>query len=662
MASVRTKIRRLKEMPLRAAMKKIAGKAVQEARFAYRQYRIRLSPIALAPEQFRRFMPACAFPAEPAKREEYVRRLRAEGMDEGIIRDADRICEHIFDLLGSGEVRLGSRLPWHEDFKTGFRWEKKFYKRIKLVDPGHAADVKIPWELSRFQHFFTLGKAYWLTENEKYALEFQMQLEDWISENPVEMSVNWTCAMDVAIRAANWIFAVPFFRGSPSLSPSFWERFHASLYLHGVFIRSNLENKGEHTGNHYAADLAGLVALGLYFGNFHVPVKQRKTTPPPEWLSFGKSEMEKELFVQVNADGTNYEASTSYHRLVAEMFLITTIWCGQNGIHFSERYVHRLEKMHEFLLGVMKPDGLTPLIGDADDGRYLIASRYGDWVRNDFRHLLAVAGEWFDRDDFRAAGASSREDALWVAGGWKPASKDGSVAPKSAAYPNGGYYVLRGPEAYCLIRCGELSFHGHGAHSHNDQLSFVLNVKGRDVLVDPGTYVYSADYRARNRFRSTAVHNTLQVYGLEQNEMDEDVLFLLREQTFAECFGFAERYFCGSHHGYLAKAGVIHRREIVLEGAGLSVMDTLKGTGPDFPPEAFVSWMLAPGTGMTGSGGTWMLETGVCRVTFTFAGAETAELEDAWVSTGYGTRVPSRMLRVHTKQGFLKTNIRWDEK
>ncbi|BFH64122.1 alginate lyase family protein [Paenibacillus azoreducens] len=662
MLTLQTKFRRLKKMPFRIAVKKVAGKAAEQAGFVYREYRIRRKPVSIPAELFRSFVPECAYLVNPADKDGYMKMLLTEGLDADIIRDADRICAHVFDLLGSGDTQLGPSLPWNEDFKSGYRWAKKFYKRIKIVDLDNAADVKVPWELSRFQHLFTLGKAYWLTGDEKYALEFRMQLEDWILQNPVGMSVNWTCAMDVAIRAANWIAAVPFFRESPSIPDAFWENFHASLYLHGRFIRGNLENTGEHTGNHYTADLAGLIALGLYFRGFHVPEDRMQGTGPAEWLAFGLSELEKEMFIQVHPDGTNYEASTSYHRLVAEMFLVTTIWCARNDLGFSAEYLRRLEAMFDFMLQIMKPDGLTPLIGDADDGRYLIVSQYGGWLRNDFRHLLAVAGEFFDRDDFRTAGLCAREDALWIAGGLKPFLQSAYSAMKSSAFPDGGYYVLRSPEVYCLIRCGELSFHGHGAHSHNDQLSFVLNIRGRDIAVDPGTYVYSADYRARNVFRSTAVHNTLQLGGMEQNDMEERNLFLLREQTNAACTRFADSHFAGRHEGYLAKGGIIHNRYITLEQASLIIIDTLEQTAAMTAdvPSAAVSLMLAPEIHVSRDREKWLLHAEELTVTLEFEHAAKVELQEAWVSTSYGTRVPSKLLRVDIQSQILKTNIHFE--
>lgn len=664
MSSLMYKMRMLRNMPFDIAVRKVSGKAVAVLSDTLRKYRMMAFPIRLDAARFAGYKSGSRFLFHPQDQAYYTEHLVGMQMERTIVQDADRICSHCFNLLGSGEVVLGDRLPWKEDFKVGYRWKNSFYKHIKIIDLDHPADVKVPWELSRFQHIFTLGKAYWLTNREKYAREFQDQLDDWMTHNPIEMSVNWTCTMDVAIRAVNWISGAWFFKESSFIAESFWARFHASLYLHGQFIMRNLENKGEHTGNHYLCNVAGLIALGIYFRDFQTSSDKRNDSIPERWLEFGLKEFEREMFVQVNPDGSNYEASTSYHRLVTECFLVITLLCSRNGITFSSNYMERLDKMCQFIFDTMKPNGLTPIVGDADDGRLIIPSKYGSWIRNDFRHLLAVAGELFNRDDFRHASWEHREDSLWMNGTFTAASfTEVNPQPQSAAYPDGGYYVLRQGPAYCLIRCGDLSFHGHGAHSHNDQLSFELQIGGVDFIIDPGSYVYTADYRMRNLFRSTAMHNTLEVDGKEQNDFEEKVLFLMREQTFAKCEGFGEDYFAGSHQGYVQKSGIVHRREMNLGEDHLEITDRLepkKNVSNQAGISYHASFIIAPGVEVDEPDERRLvLRRQGLSVQMTFTNADHIEILPCWVSSCYGERELSQLLRVKGTTSKLCTFIQW---
>jgi hypothetical protein len=647
MGELTRKIQNLRKMPIDKALKKIVIKLYELPYYKIRKEIIKLKPIDIDNKYFINFKPNCNFFFNTKDKQLLVEKIKQLNIEKQIINDADKICSHIFNLLGSGDIYLGKQLPWNTDFKTNFVWENKFYKDIKIVDLSNNADVKVPWELSRFQHLFTLGKAYWLTNDEKYAIEFKEEIDDWIEKNPVEMSVNWTCTMDVAIRAVNWIAAYFFFKDAQSIDKSFWIKFHKSLYLHGRFIIKNLENKGTHNGNHYLSNIVGLVWLGLYFGSFIVN-DWYKGNNPKKWLNYGLSELEKEMFVQNNPDGTNYEASTSYHRLVTELFLITTVLCNKNNIHFSADYMARLEKMCEFIMNITKPNGLSPIIGDADDGRLSILSNYSTWIRNDFRHLLGIAGELFDRDDFRYYGKDYIEDTLWIYQNYK-SNVEKPKPLTSIAYRDGGYYILRNDRVYCCIRCGELSFRGDGVHSHNDQLSFELNVDGEDFIIDPGSYVYTADYKMRNLFRSTEMHNTVQVEKFEQNDFEEYNLFYMKEQTYAKNHGFNMNFFEGTHIGFKEKCNIIHKRTVLLEENSVLIKDQLIG---DTNKNAQLTLILSPDVviKLEESENKVVLEKGSICIKFDYIRA--LKIDNCWVSNSYGYKQSSKMIIIPFNKEF----------
>ena len=586
------KIKTAKNMPL----KKLIKVLMRQSKRNIRKHIIKLHPVDLPDKDFlyvggyktmdcffdKERPPFFFNPEDKAIIVETINEEYPESIKK-IINYADEICNHIFDLLGSGKIELGEEIDWHLDYKSGFRWYHNEYylwtgKHVDCyLKKGISADVKVPWELSRCQHFVTLGKAYWYTDNEKYAKEFASQIESWITNNPVELGVNWACTMDVAIRAVNWIWGYYFFYQSKSLTKDFMIKIYKSLFLHGRHIINNLEF-GHIRGNHYLSDIVGLVYLGIFF---------QETKEGKKWLEKGLSALEEEMKFQVYPDGVDFEASISYHRLVAELFLSPTLLCLKNNITFPRWYMDRLEKMFEFVMYYTKTDGMCPVIGDADDGRLHILAKHDI---NDHRYLLSVGAVLFNRDDFKSAYPIFDEEAFWLLG------MDGlnkfkllatnKIKLTSRSFENGGYYIMRKDDLYMIIRCGDVGRRGYGGHGHCDCLSFELFMGSRSIIIDPGAYVYTADAAARNLFRSTKYHNTIAVDGEEMNMFEKDQLFSMHFDAVPTLHKWVTTdeydFFDGEHSGYARlDEPVIHRRQIYFnkkEGYWV-IKDILTGEG-----------------------------------------------------------------------------------
>ena len=233
---------------------------------------------------------------------------------------------------------------------------------IVYVNPHDTSDVKVPWELSRLQWLMPAGQAYLLDGDERYAEAVRAVLEDWIDANPCAGTVNWSCTMEAALRILSWTWFFHVFHGSRAWAdPAFRERFLCALYLHGDFTERHLEHS-DVNGNHCTADAAGLVFAGLFFG----PGKD-----PERWLARGWSLLQEELPRQVSPDGVDFEASVAYHRLVAELFLLPALYRRACGLDVPAEYRERLVAMARFTAAYSRPDGGTPLWGDADDARAL---------------------------------------------------------------------------------------------------------------------------------------------------------------------------------------------------------------------------------------------------------------------------------------------------
>ena len=562
-----------------------------------------------------------------------------------IVDRADTILRHEFELLGSGARELGHALPWHTDFKTGRQWPLLYSTDIEFIELDRPSDVKVPWELSRCQHFVRLGQAYWLTGDERYAREFASETTDWSASNPFCRGVNWACAMDVALRAVSWIWGFHFFADADACrDPGFRSAFLRALFLHGEFIVKFLE-KGDLNGNHYLCDGVGLVFLGLFFA---------RTPHGRRWLSLGRSIVEGEILKQTTPDGVDFEASTAYHRLVLEAFLTSYVLLQRHGHEPSNECWARLARMCDFVAAYTKPDGSVPLIGDADDGRIQILGTEG---RNDHRYLLSTAAVLLGRGDFKSAAGRCWGDTFWLLGSDAPARfatlEDAPAEIRSRGFGDGGFYILRSKYAHVVVDCGEVGFGGRGGHGHNDILSFELFLNGFNVVTDCGAYLYTASAEWRNRFRSTAFHNTVQVDREELNRfIAPHALWQLRYDAMPVDAVLQSDVdadsFRGAHSGYeRLQSPVRHARTIVVDKQcpRVAVHDHLSGEGEH---ELVWRFHLDPAAVAENRDGVVRITSGPHQVWLTHEAAAplTLALESGWVSPSYGVKLPSTVVTV----------------
>jgi hypothetical protein len=564
---------------------------------------------------------------------------------------AARVLRHEFDLLGSGSyqpndpdrgVRDGyTPIDWYLDPVRRLRFPRGVpHKTWNLLEMRPAnADVKYPWELARCQHWATLGQAFQFTHDDRFAVEIARELDDFVEANPTGIGVNWTCTMDVGLRAVSWAIGLELVRTSAALDDAFWVRAYTALYDHGVFIRNNLENTYEVTSNHFLSNLLGLQSAAAVFADL---------AQGSEWNAFARAAIEHEMDVQVLPDGADYESSIPYHRLVAELFLGAARLADHQGAPMSAGYRARVRDMVAYLAAVTRPDGVMPQVGDADDGRLHIFEGYGTTPPQDGRHMFGPAAAMFNESAWRALGGGA---GAWEAAWW---GLDVSTMPAPAQpppaigrlFPHAGIGVVRTEAAhYLIVTNGIVGTNGFGNHKHNDLLGFEYHHAGTPLIVDPGSYVYTSDADARNRFRGTAYHNTAMVDGVEQNELRPDWLFRLFETSKAESVSFDDgadaAVYVGRHHGYeRLPEPVTHERTFrLLKPSGtLLIVDRLSGRG-----RHDVRWHfhLAPGVSAARAGdSTVLLAAGPARWQLKTPANLAIEIQPAAYSPSYGVKVP----------------------
>ncbi|MEP6741915.1 MAG: alginate lyase family protein [bacterium] len=476
---------------------------------------------------------------------EQLRTRWPEGVWE-ILERANRIVEGQFDLLGFCGLSFGQPIDWHLEPVTGKRTPLIHWSRLNYLDAEIAGDKKIVWELNRHQYFATLGQAYWLSGDERYARTFAAHLESWMARNPPKLGINWASSLEVAFRSISWVWGLYFFRHSPALTAEAFLRVTKFLYLNALHLETYLSTYFS-PNTHLTGEALGLFYLGTVFPEFKESVR---------WRQSGLQILTEQLDRHVQPDGVYFEQSSYYHRYTTDFYLHLLILLSQDRESIPTVLNKKLGLLLDHLMYITRPDGTTPLFGDDDGGRL---AKLDSRAANDFRSTLSTGAALFERADYKFVAGGASEETLWLLGAAGLAKFDRVVATEPAkqsiAFEESGYYVMRDgwtPLAnYLLFDCGHHGVDNCG-HAHADALSFDLAALGRTLLSDPGTYTYTGSKEMRDWFRGSTAHNTLTVDG-ESSSISAGP-FSWKTIAACETEKWISRdrfdYFAGRHEGY----------------------------------------------------------------------------------------------------------------
>ncbi len=515
-----------------------------------------------------------------------------------ILSLAEDICKGKYYIFSTQINKILGE--WNKDPLTGYMWPLVYFNEVRKLTPQGSVvkennDIKYPWELSNMHMLVTLAQAYVLSGKMKYKECFFELLEDWKNSCPVGYGVNWSCTMDVAVRSINIIVAASLLNQYDDTFDAEFKRFYPLLYSHMLFISDNIEY-GFVRENHYLSDIVGLKIIAQVFCDDKTASRCYK---------FARKRFKKEILYQIYPDGFNHEASSCYHVLVFELFLVGLVFDPDLLSILSINHRNRLLSMANALekLCIFKT---FPVVGDNDSGRVLKLNVNGvDY----YRSLILLCKDLL-------FGGHENLYSSWLKDcstgqGPHTASKVKYSLKTSAVseYRHGGFAIIEKGRIILLFRAGTIGRKGKGGHSHNDQLSFVLDMGGESLLIDPGSFVYERDLEQRHLFRSTSVHNTVSIKGYEQNTISATKPFNMENETFAG-YQIDENadhiQIIGTHRGYIHKCGLLHTRTICVYDSHLTVVDKLTGK---YTGQYEIFFTLAPGITIQDHGGRLVLSS-----------------------------------------------------
>lgn len=581
----------------------------------------------------------------------------SEAERSAILDYADRALNHEFNILGSGWKKI-EPLDWKTDFINDFSWaDRRFYQNYDLISPQGGRDIKVVWELNRCHHMLWLAETYILTGKKKYAEEIVRQLEDWIEQNPLMYSVNWTCSMDVAIRAVNWIYALSMISALGPVDESFINKVTRSLFEHLFFIISNLEKTIPNSGNHYLSDIVGILFIApLFPGNRFAKV----------CYNFALKEFRREALIELNEDGSNYENSISYHRLVTELFAYSLFSLKRRNEFVPEEVAKRICRAADYIKYYTKPGGLAPIIGDNDNGRLL------PFVPRDFRdhsYLAEIGGLIF-----KSKSTCSNGEYIFMGNtpvipikeelGIQTSQSGVSVERKGPAT----LIVTNGD--FSLGRCRRQGQTG-GTHTHPDNLSFELALGNEDFFIDPGAYVYTSDPQMRNLMRSTTSHSTAVVDNQNLAEFATSSVFMMKQllsdiklETLPTPDSTTK--IVGQFDFNNGTLRYQHIREYTLTENTLQLSDMI--TADDETHEVKIYFIVPPGIEVSAKDGAAILLSNGYGLELTAHNSDQRlqpEIESFPVSPSYGVLEEGKRLVFTTKfsnQDNITTSMQWRER
>jgi len=368
---------------------------------------------------------------------------------------AEKICEHRFDLLGYKDLDFGTPIDWHLDPVHGKRSPRKPWYRIPFLDFDQIGDHKIIWELNRHQHLVTLAQAWQSTKDDRFRAEILAQWTHWQRENPYPIGINWASALEVAFRALSWLWV-------RHLIGDFHGGLLPALHLHGWYIERFLSTYFS-PNTHLLGEGVALFAIGLLCPQI---------AEAPRWQARGWSIVLRQAETQVRPDGFHFEQSVYYHIYALDFFQFARNLAAKNALAIPPSFDRTIEKMSNALAAISQA-GRPPNFGDDDGGR-VIGSPPRPLARSPAQ---AVGGVHIMTD---------RHSQLFIDAGPQGAltAGHGHADALSVQLITAGRPILIDPGTFCYVCPERDRFRGTAAHN-------TLQVDGRDQAQPNGPFAWT---------------------------------------------------------------------------------------------------------------------------------------------------------------------------
>lgn len=369
-------------------------------------------------------------------------------------------------------------------------YAEQHWTEIRDSDPEN--DLKLFWEPARFTWIHSLIRAYSLTHDTRYAEAFWKHWHSFQSVNSPYQGVNWVSAQEVAIRIICWIAALQVFENDPATTQANKTAILQSIYEHAFRIPCTIGYAKAQKNNHLLTEAAGLYTAGCLFK--HLPIGKR-------WMRMGWHSFTRGIPKQIDSLGNYTQQSTNYHRLMMQ----TSIWMSSLARTQNKTLpLAVLQTLQNATLWLTRQmDAISGQVSNLghNDGTYLFP--FSSLAYEDYRPVVQTASCLFLRK------------AVFPSGPWDEMVK-WFIPPEIEWEPVKDVQIER---TFCrgntLLLAGLRMTRFINRPAHADQLHTELWWEGKNIVLDPGTYRYTAPEPWDNRLARATYHNTMTVDNQE---------------------------------------------------------------------------------------------------------------------------------------------------
>jgi hypothetical protein len=397
---------------------------------------------------------------------------------------------HLFDH----EIECPLDVNWHREPIFGVVWPKRYVWSLSGHETG--SDVVLLWHLNKMMFLLDASYLYRTTGNDAFASHWAGWIRSWVRDNRYMVGMNWRSPMETGTRLFAWSVGLRELGGAHVLSEAVLADIIPSLARQAEFIAENFSQR-KIPNNHLIGEAATLFAVAVMWPIF---------SASPQWRESCENILSEELERQLLPDGTHFENAFNYHAYVLDFYLL---YCYAKCLadETPPEHIRRgVTRLAETLLAAISPAGRIPRFGDDSVSEFFLLKPLHQL--ESMRFSSAVSLRDIVRRDFGAVLEGTE---------WSRSLLDTSVPLiHSRHLPSSGFSVFRTASSHLVYASGPT--HGQefaDGHLHADAASFELEIEGKPLFIDSGTYLYTYDERARLHFKGARAHNTLLVDAVE---------------------------------------------------------------------------------------------------------------------------------------------------